>query len=152
MIFDNIKNCKMYCSVNENFEKAFDFIQKATKENLPVGRYELDGNKVYAMIQEYDAKADNGGNFEAHRNYIDIQYIAEGIEAMGVAEISRGELSVEYDPTYDVLFYALGDKTQKLVLQAGDFAVFYPHDVHKPGLCVEGESPNVKKIVVKVAV
>ena len=152
MIFDNIKNCKMYFSVNENFEKAFEFIQKATKENLPAGKYELDGNKVYAMVQEYDAKLDNGGNFEAHRNYIDIQYIAEGIEAMGVAEVSRGKLAVEYDETYDVLFYALDDKTQKLVLQAGDFAVFYPHDVHKPGLCLEGESPNVKKIVVKVAV
>ena len=152
MIFDNIKNCKMYFSVNENFEKAFEFIQKATKENLPAGKYELDGNKVYAMVQEYDAKSDNGGNFEAHRNYIDIQYIAQGIEAMGVAEASRGELSVEYDATYDVLFYALGDKTQKLVLQSGDFAVFYPHDAHKPGLCVEGESPKVKKIVVKVAV
>ena len=24
MIFDNIKNCKMYFSVNENFEKAFE--------------------------------------------------------------------------------------------------------------------------------
>ena len=151
MIIDNLKNCEMYYPVNINFEKAFNFIKKALSENLPVGKYEIDGKDVYANIQEYDARVDNGGNFEAHRNYIDIQYIANGMEAMGASEVSRGELAVEYDPTYDILFYALDDKTQKLVLQAGDFAIFYPHDLHKPGLACPGESPAVKKIVVKVA-
>ena len=52
MIFDNIRNCKMYYGVNERFEKAFDFIKKAVEENLEVGKYEIDGKEVYALVQE----------------------------------------------------------------------------------------------------
>ena len=59
MIFDNIKNCKLYYGVNDGFEKAFDFIKKAVEENLEVGKYEIDGTNVYGLVQAYDSKTED---------------------------------------------------------------------------------------------
>ena len=151
MIFDNIKNSGMYIGVNKAFEKAFDFIVKATDENFPAGRYEIDGDAIYASVQEYTTKLGEGASFEGHHKYIDIQYIADGVEVMEVADIDRATPSVPYDVQYDAEFFECDEKTQRLVLQSGDFAVFYPHDLHKPGLSFEGKNAEVKKIVVKVA-
>ena len=71
MVFDSIKNCELYYGVHKNFEKAFDFIKKATAENLPVGKYELDGKDLYASVQEYTSKTEQESKFEGHRNYIE---------------------------------------------------------------------------------
>ena len=87
MIFDHVKNCEQYYSLHKNFEKAFDFIKRAVAENLPVGKYEIDGKDLYASVQEYQAKAPEDGKFEGHRNYIDIQYIVSGIETIEVVDI-----------------------------------------------------------------
>ena len=85
MIFDNIKNKELYLSINDGFKAGFDFIEKAIKENLPVGKYEIDGKKVWASVQEYLSKDE--AKAEAHRNYIDIQYIVSGKESMLNANI-----------------------------------------------------------------
>lgn len=152
MIFDNLKNSKMYYGVNEDFEKAFKFIEKAATEKLPTGRYEIDGDNVYAAIQEYTTKSGEDALFEGHHKYIDIQYISSGIEAMEVIDISNASEKTPYDQQYDVKFFENKTPYQKLVLQSGDFAVFYPHDLHKPGLSFEGAPTVMNKIVVKIAV
>ena len=77
MIFDNIKNCKMYYGVNPKFKKAFEFIQKAFDENFDVGKYEIDGNEIYGFVQVYNSKLIENSGFEGHENYIDIQCIME---------------------------------------------------------------------------
>jgi beta-galactosidase beta subunit len=52
MIIDNTKNSTLYLGANKRFEKAFAFIEKAVKENLPAGKYEIDGKEVYASVLE----------------------------------------------------------------------------------------------------
>ena len=68
MIFDNIKNAKMYYGVNPKFEKAFDFIKKVATENTEVGKYEIDGKDIYAMVQSYQSKLAENCKFEGHKN------------------------------------------------------------------------------------
>lgn len=148
MIYDTLKNKKLYYGCHPAFEQAFAFIEKAITENLPVGKYELDGQKLFANVQEYDTKPDKGV-FEGHRNYIDIQFIVQGNELMECAEIDNGETTRPYAP--DCELFSVAGNTAKLECGAGTYAIFFPNDIHKP--CVQfGQTTAVKKIVVKVAV
>lgn len=151
MIFDNIKNCSLYYGSHKNFEKAFDFIAKAVKEDLPVGKYEIDGTDLYASVQEYLSKDFETAKNEGHRNYIDIQFVITGTEKILVEDIACSKIKTEYNDVKDVEFYYDGEDACTLILNDGDFAVLFPHDIHKPGLMVSNPVP-VKKIVVKVRV
>ena len=150
MIFDNIKNCEKYCGCHAKFEEAFAFIKRAVDENLPAGRYELDATALFAFIQEYETKLPEESQFEGHRNYIDIQCILSGTECMEAMDISRAEEKVPYSSENDIGFFMDNENAVKAVLEAGDYGIFFPHDVHKPGMCYGGVRAAAKKIVVKV--
>ena len=150
MIFDSIKNRALYENNNPNFALAFDFIEKVMREGAEVGKYEICGSDVFAMVQEYEPKEDSGV-FEAHKRYIDIQFILSGKEYMECAKPENCELTAAYDEARDIAFYTCGGYRQTLNCEESDFAVFYPHDIHKPGVkLTDGE--KVRKIVVKVRV
>lgn len=149
MIFDNLNNCEKYYGLNKYFEKAFEFLKSASAD-LEDKKYELDGKNLYAIVQSYNSKMPEDGRLEAHRNYIDIQYIISGIEEIGAVDISKVCTSVEYNPEKDVEFFADTDKASKCVVEAGEYGIFFPNDVHKPGLAFEGTSTFVKKVVVKI--
>lgn len=150
MIIDTLQNCTLYYGVHTNFEKAFDFIKKAVDEDLPVGKYEIDGKALYASVQEYNSKAAQDAKFEGHRNYIDIQYIVSGVETMEVVGIDKATRKTDYNPEKDVEFYEDNAHAARGVFQAGEYGIFFPHDIHKPGMALCGRSAPVKKIVVKV--
>ena len=152
MIFDNIRNSKLYYGVNPKFEKAFDFIEKAVKENFDVGRYEIDGNDIYALVQSYDSKLIKDSKSEGHKNYIDIQYIITGCEMMGCFEISNAVISEEYNTEKDVAFYKSSDKISYCVANQGDFCIFFPQDIHAPGVAYNNTPSSIQKIVVKVRI
>lgn len=152
MIVDNLSNLKMYYGLNEKFEKAFEFIKKATEENLPIGKYEIVGTEVYGLVQEYTSKTEEQGKFEGHREYIDIQYIISGIERIEVIDISKAKVTTEYDYMKDIEFYDNNERKVNLVLEDGEYAIFYPNDIHKPGMTFGDTPTTVKKIVVKVKI
>lgn len=150
MIKDNINNCELYFANHKNFEKAFDFIKKAVKENLPVGKYEIDGKEVYASVQEYNSKLDVDAKNEGHRNYIDVQYVVSGKEIIEVCDINSIQTKTEYNAEKDVEFYFNAENPTTCVLEKGEYAILFPHDIHRPGLAINGKQVPVKKIVVKV--
>lgn len=87
MICENIKNTKDYTGINPNFKKAFEFIINNNLNELKVGNYEIDGDKVFAFVQEYTTQAAVDKRWESHEKYIDIQYIIDGEEVMGYVPI-----------------------------------------------------------------
>ena len=149
MIIDTIKNCNVYSAGNENLKKGFEFIKEFMNNPKPVGKYEIDGDKVYAMVQEYETKAP--GKFEAHKKYTDIQFLVSGKELIGYENIATLTLDTEYDAKNDYMLFEGKKGTTELILEEGMFAVFFPEDGHMPGCFVEAPE-NVHKIVVKVAV
>ena len=150
MIYDNMKNCELYYGAHKYFKEAFEFITKAVSEDLPVGKYEINGKELYASVQEYNAKNPEDARSEGHREYIDIQYMISGVEAMEVFDISKGVLKSEYNDVKDVEFYENCPAPATVVVGAGEYAVFFPHDIHRPAMAYNGENTLVKKIVVKV--
>lgn len=147
MIADNLKNCKKYAAVHKGFAEAFDFINRAVEEKLPEGRYEIDGDRVFAFIQQYTSKTDSC--FEGHKNYIDIQFILSGVEVMKVADEGKMLPSCEYNAEKDIMFFENNEKASVIKLEAGEYGIFFPWDIHKPGLCLD-KPDTVRKIVVKV--
>ncbi|MBE6776014.1 MAG: DUF386 domain-containing protein [Ruminococcaceae bacterium] len=148
MIIDNLKNSHQYRKTHDGFAESFDFLKKAVEENLPAGRYEIDSDRVFAFIQEYTSKTDSA--FEAHKNYIDIQFISEGTEVIYAADVASLKVKEDYSAERDIMFLEDCERASKAVLQKGEYGIFFPWDAHKPGLCCDGKPDNVKKIVVKV--
>jgi biofilm protein TabA len=111
-----------------------------------VGRIDLDGDRLYVLVQEYETNPPEQGKWEAHRRYIDVQYVASGRERMGFANLSTmqlGEDKSEKD------FQGLSGTGNFLDIFSGAFVIFFPEDGHMPCLCVEQPEP-VRKVVLKV--
>ncbi len=152
MVFDNLKNCELYYGMHPRFRDAFDFIKKALAENLEAGKYEIDGKDLWASVQEYTSKLECDAKAEAHKNYIDIQFVVSGVEVIEGFDISYATAKSEYNDVKDVMFYEDFACAGKGILNANEYGIFFPHDVHKPGMCLDGNQAAVKKIVVKVKV
>ena len=151
MVLDHLQNAQNYTSLHKSFEKAFAFLKKATDEQLPTGRYELEGDALFAMVQEYQTKtADQPPAFEAHRKYIDSQYVVSGREAVEVSTLASCKPTTVYDEARDVIFFEDHAAAVNCVWSAGDFGIFYPCDVHKPSLSAEDGRDFVRKILVKM--
>ncbi len=148
MIYDNIKNANLYAHLGPRFQQAFDYLKSNDLAALPVGRMELDGKNVYVLVQEYASKLKEQGKWEAHKRYVDLQYIVSGVEKMGFASLDRMKLG-DYNPDKD--FQALSGEGVFLPLGPGDFMLLWPQDAHMPGMAAESPVP-VKKVVIKIAV
>jgi YhcH/YjgK/YiaL family protein len=148
MIFDMLSNCHLYKDITARLDIAFDYLTSTDLAALPVGRINLDGEHVYVLVQEYLTKRPDQGYWEAHRRYLDVQYIHSGCERIDVALLNTMKLG-EYAPERD--FQALTGIGNPLTLTAGSFAIFFPQDAHMPGLAC-GMQLQVKKIVVKCEV
>ncbi len=149
MIVDNLDRCELYYSLNKGFEKAFKFINNYLKRPVKDGRYEIDGDSVYALVMDCDLK--ETGRLETHNKYIDIQFVVSGEEQIGVADRSLLDVSEDNSEAKDVIFYNSSDSKYNIKLRSGDFAVFLPHDAHEPCLILN-ECKKATKIVVKVKV
>ena len=158
MILDKIQNRFVYESVHRNFGLAFDMIENAIKNGLPAGKYVFeDTSKVkegdlWISVQEYETRPREEKKFEGHRDYIDIQFIVSGHEVMECCDVTRMEEKTEYDAVKDVQFFAPKGESSVLALQAGDWAIFFPDDIHMPGVSPEDGNVAVKKIVAKVKI
>ena len=144
MIFDRIENVNNYKGLGRLYT-ALEFMAKSDFTNIPIGKYELDDN-IYYMVQQYDTNPDKTVA-EAHKKYIDIQYIVKGEEIIAVAPIQAEKKLVDAKEEKDVWHYEC--ETQPVVLKDGDFMVLYPSDLHLPGKAVK-ESSEVLKVVIKV--
>ena len=147
MIIDSLSNASLYMQLGENIRRAFEFLQSTNLNELELGKHVIDGEKVFALVQEYRPKPANVGKFEAHRRYWDLQYVAQGEEAMGWGRLADMEVTEEYSPERDVAFYR-GPGTF-VTVPAGHFTIFSPQDVHMPGVETV-RSGDVRKIVVKM--
>lgn len=147
MIIDVLKNSDRYATMHRGFDKAFAFLRRPDLQDLAVGRYEIDGDRVFAMVARDPGRNRELAQLETHEKYIDIQLVLDGRDDMGWRPQSLCRLPAgEYDADNDIRFFV----DPPLVWQpvaAGMFAVFFPEDAHQP-LIGNG---MIHKVVVKVA-
>ncbi len=138
-------NCYPYGPV---WNTAFEFLDSISSD-AEEKKYEIQGNDVYAIIASYNTIESH--KFEAHREYVDIQFLLEGQEIIESTALNGLTVDTPYDPEKDVEFYVKRDSRNTVShLMPGLFIAFFTHDAHMPGVSV-GESPAfVKKVVVKI--
>ena len=120
---------------------ALEFLAKPETAELPVGRYELDGDNIFVLIQDQTTAPVENKRAESHRNYIDIQYLFTGKEVQGYAPLLPG-VTGEEPAGKDNIFYETVENEQFVTLH-------FTNDIHRPN-CTMDEPVNIHKAVVKI--
>jgi len=158
MIFDKLTNALQYFSLDEKIQKGFEFLMSADLDNMADVRYLIDGKEIYANFISSTTKPITEQKWEAHRKYIDIQYVIEGVERIGFGTLDNfNHIITPYDSEEDVIFLE-GCPYNYINLSKGDFAIFFPYDVHAPLLHPDTYNGDIKhhnwvrKVIVKIPV
>lgn len=150
MIYDKIDNQEIYAGLSEDIRMGLEWLRDVNPD-IEKGVYELS-SRVKAIVSEYTTKEENENGYEAHKKYIDIQYLLKGSEKICCLPLEYLKETKAYQPEKDVAFFEeCAVKPQEMVIGKGYFAVFYPQDGHMPGLCI-WKVNEVKKVVIKVRV
>ena len=148
MIVDRLDRAERYFSLHPAFQKAFLYLRQSSWSELAPGKHEIEGERLYCLISKVPGRQRKEVRLEAHRRYIDIQYIIQGEDEMGWKPTADCTLpDPAYDEAKDLIFF--NDKPGKWAkVPAGSFAIYFPRDAHAP-LVSRG---SIHKAVVKIAV
>ena len=149
MIIDKLSNSHLYLGLGERIDKAFVYLKETDFSKTELGKYEIEGDNIFALVNEYYTKDEREGKLETHKKYIDVQFVAKGKELMGYAPLGNQKVIDQYNEQNDITFFS-GNKSYTQV-DEGMFAIFFPTDIHLPGIRVN-EKEYVKKVVIKVKV
>jgi biofilm protein TabA len=148
MILDRLSSASTYSRLGPALGRALHHLAATDWSACAEGRHEVDGDRVFALVSDYDTRFEDAVPWEAHRRYIDVQYVHRGAERIGHAHLSQLECGA-YDAERDLL--SASGQGAFVTLSAGMFAILWPHDAHRPGVAV-GAPASVRKVVLKVGV
>lgn len=149
MIIDNRENLQRYAPLHPLFEPAFGFLLREDLANLPPGRNEIsEEHGLFAVVANKSGIDETPLRLEAHRKYIDIQYVLSGEHEIGWLPLNECKAAVApYEADRDIIFFEDAPRFS-IALPRGHFAVLFPEDAHAPA-AVDG---MIHKVVVKVPV
>jgi len=155
MIIGNRQNTDslIFRYVDERLKKILDFAEKNDFKVLEDNTYEISGKNLFYILTSYKTADSISEKYaELHRKYIDIQILLYGEEKFGYSDISSvKKVYKEYDEEKDIELYSTVENEDFFLLKPSMFAVFFPEDVHRPGLSA-GVSRSVRKVIFKLAV
>ncbi len=132
----------------KGLEPAFEFLEKKTLAEMPLGKHPIEGEQVYALVQKLPSRAPETAQFESHRKYIDIHYLVAGQEITGFAPVDNLKLAVPYDEAKDVMLYTVPAQYTKIEMRPGRFAIYHPGQGHLPNCHFDGPH-ELQKVVIK---
>lgn len=148
MILDLLENADNYTSLNPGFAKAFEFLSRPDLADLPEGKHEIDGDRLYAMVVKAPGRSKEEALLEAHKEYIDIQLVLAGTDEMGWKPLSACITPQgDHDPETDARLFS-DPSDASVATGPGAFAIFFPQDAHAPNI----SSGDLHKVVAKVAI
>ncbi|MGD9723669.1 MAG: YhcH/YjgK/YiaL family protein [Pirellulales bacterium] len=148
MILCDLESASRYSILHPGLRAGFEFLARPDLQSLAGGRHEIDGDRVFALVNRDPGRGRAAARLEAHRRYIDIQYLVEGREEIGWRPTSEcRQIAEPYSDPRDIMFFADAPHTW-IELPVGKFLIFYPQDAHAP---LAADGPNTK-VVIKVAV
>lgn len=148
MIQGSLKNTAQTAAINPKFKAFFDYVNSVDLATIAEGKIELDGDDLFVICAEIDGKEQCDAALEAHHKYIDIQLLLSGNERMGWKPLEdASDITKPYNEETDLVFYA--EEADDFVnLKPGQFAVFFPEDLHAPGI----GNGKIRKLIAKVRV
>lgn len=149
MIVGNIHHLQSW--LPEELRQAIEYIKANVTEATEKGKHEIDGSRLFYLISEDMTEPFEKRRAEYHARYLDIQIVLKGQEGMTFSVLPAGKPDTDWLADKDIAFLVEGEQEKTLILNEGDFVVFYPQEVHKP-LCAVGTPAPVRKAVVKLLV
>mgnify|MGYP003275980416 FL=1 len=149
MIVGKLKDLKRYTGLNQNLDKAIDYICSANLYDLKLGKNYIDNENIFINRFNYIGQKEVDCFFEGHKNYLDIHIILNGKEKLGYSDISELNQVSKYDLENDFIKFE-GPIKNYIDLKAGDFVITFPEDIHMPKISINDET--IEKIVCKVLI
>lgn len=132
------------------FARAMSLFLMSERFARKPGHYQLEGEDIYVNVEEGPTKPESEGRFEMHKKYVDIQIVLEGRERMDYSTESPTRVPIEdHFITRDLAFYEPPKNPQRLYLEAGQFAIFFPNELHAPNLAFDKPEKH-RKAVLKI--
>lgn len=148
MIFDTLPQADRYAALHPLFPRAFAFLRETDLNALAPGRYPIEGESLFAIVEEANGRRRVDAQLECHRRYIDIQLVLRGVDEMGWKPVRDCHQPVaDYSDKRDIQFFH-DVPASWIATPAGAFCVFFPEDAHAP-LVGTG---SIRKMVLKIAV
>ena len=145
MIIGKIEELDNYKGLSERIGRATEFLLNLNPE-IPVGKHIIDGDDIYANVICGETSSMEEVKFEAHRKYLDLQYVIDGEEIMVYAPINNCFQETDYNEESD--YCLLNGKGSEIKVKAGEFYLLYPFDAHAPAKGYQ--KTKFKKIIVKI--
>ncbi|MDI7690333.1 YhcH/YjgK/YiaL family protein [Cronobacter malonaticus] len=131
------------------FREAIEQVKQQITPQTAPGKYELDGNRLFFLLSQDMTEPLSDRRAEYHARYLDIQIVLAGREGMTFSTLPPGMPDTDWLADKDIAFLPEGAQEKTVVLEEGDFVIFWPGEVHKP-LCAVGDPAPVRKVVVKM--
>lgn len=149
MIVGNIHNVQPW--LPEALRQAIAHVKAEVNDATALGKHPIDGDRAFYLVAEDMTESCEKRRAEYHARYLDIQILVKGQEGMTFSTLPAGAPETDWLADKDIAFLPEGKEEKTVILNEGDFVVFYPGEVHKP-LCAVGAPAKVRKIVVKMLV
>lgn len=150
MIFDSFEFPLNQLQYPKVIEETLQYLKGVDFNSLPLGRHEIKGDDIFFNLDEYNTFQPSERIVEAHKKYVDIQFLVSGSEKIGYSTYSeKNPIKVEYSPEKDLLVYESMENEFDLILTPGVFAIFFTEEPHRP-CCINKNVEKVRKVVVKI--
>lgn len=145
MLISSIKNHKNILKFFPQLDIVFDFLLNKVSSKTIDGKYNI-AKDIYAVVANSEPKPKEEQLLEAHKKYIDLQYILVNTDNIGWKFLDKSfKISKRYNKKNDISFYK-NKPDIFFKLKKGDFVIFFPEDAHAP-LC---NLKKVKKCIIKI--
>lgn len=148
MIVDTLAHFETGCYADV-FAKIIPFIRTLTPETA-LGRHEISGDDIFAVVSVYDTKSLVDAKLETHREYADVQILLRGMELIFWAPAEGLSESVSYNSERDIAFWELCPRMSAVTLYPGVLCLLFPSDAHMPQIALDDQFESVMKVVIKI--
>ena len=164
MIYGNVNNAffeQQAAVLPGPLKKALHVLKDMDLANHETGAFPmaLDGVEMILQVMDLETIPREAHEPEIHRKYVDLQLLVSGGPEVHTFFPDGGKETVKddrLDTPKDILFYENRPETAKIegrvVLEPGDYAIYFPWDIHVPGQCDADGPKAYRKIVLKVPV
>lgn len=149
MIYGNISQLADYGFLDAAVKECFTYLNSHDLSAYETGSHEIDGQRLFVNIVEYETTKAENRFWEAHKKYLDIHIVLSGMEQIDLAFLENMSLK-GYNEEDDFLPMD-GEKSASVVLKSGDFLICYPADGHRTAVAVK-EPEQIKKAIFKVRI
>ena len=148
MILAKLTEADRYAALHPLFARAFEFLRSTDLGALAPGIHTIQGEQLFAIVEDCAGRTRAEAKLECHRRYIDIQLVLEGVDEMGWKPLAEClDPATDHDEARDIRFFNDAPASW-IATPSGSFCLFFPDDTHAPLV----SAGRIRKVVVKIAV